>query len=196
MRQQRAAEVIAPLLLQGLNHTQIGKRVGLSRHQIANEARLVRDMWLHRADNARDEWRGKILAIYEHVLTELLGAREESKQGRVTRVINPDGSVLERQEPPDPRWLSGVVATAKEASIYLGLREGAETTARVEVSESTRQALAPMSQEAYLAMIATAGGTLSGITAVPPMASAAVEVEATSTEEPPSTGGLQTMRRI
>ena len=82
--------------------------------------------------------------------------------------MNPDGTELIRQEPPDPRWLSGMLAIAKETSTVLGIREGADTVARMEVPESTKQALAPMSPDAYLAMLASTGG-LSAVNAVPPV---------------------------
>ena len=96
-----------------------------------------------------------------------LQAWAQSKQGRITRIINPDGTELIRQEPPDPRWLSGMLAVAKETSTFLGIREGADTVARMEVPDSTKQALAPMSPDAYMAMLASTGG-LSAVNAVPP----------------------------
>lgn len=206
--QHRVATQVAPLVLQGWSSRKIARELGISNGTAYRDTELVRELWKSRVDNARDEWRGRLLATYDHVLNELMAAWEESKRGRITRILNPDGSVLERHEPPDPRWLSGVVATAKEASVFLGLREGADAVSRVEVSETTRSALAPMSQEGYLAMLAAAGGTLHGVTAVPPMASAAFKEEAADVEviaepvaepTPPTntstTGGLPSVRQ-
>jgi hypothetical protein len=114
--------------------------------------------------------------------------------------------VLERLEPPDPRWLSGVVAVTKEVSTYLGLREGVDTVARVEIPDSTRQALAPMSPEAYMSLLTSSNG-MAGVTAVPPRIEDqapidlepinVVEAGATPAEPPPppsSVGGSDQVR--
>ena len=125
-------------------------------------------MWMERHDDSRDEWRGRILATYEWMLKECAEAWQQSKEGRVTRVINPDGTEMIRQEPPDPRWLSGMLAVAKETSTFLGIREGADQISRVEVPAETRAALAPMTPDAYLSMLNNSGG-LSALNAVPPV---------------------------
>ena len=176
-RQQRCVEQVAPLMVQGLGVREIGRRLGLSSAQATHDVQLVRDLWKGQYSDARDEWAPRILATYEWMLAECAGAWEQSKQGRTTRIINPDGTELIRQEPPDPRWLSGMLAVAKEASTFLGIREGVDAVARVEVADATRQALAPMSTDAYLAMLASTGG-LPGINAVPPVARREADDEA------------------
>ena len=166
-RLARLTEEIAPLMVQGLGCRRIAERTGYAKSTVAEDQLLVKQLWAEQANDSRDEWRGRVLAQYEWMIGELAEAWTSSKQGRITRVINPDGTELIRQEPPDPRWLSGMLAVAKETSTFLGIREGADTVSRVEVPESTRQALAPMSNDAYLAMIATSGGL--SINAVPPV---------------------------
>ena len=72
----------------------------------------------------------------------------------------------------------------------LGIREGVDQVSRVEVPESTRQALAPMSNDAYLAMIASTGGV--GINAVPPIQQRdepVEEIEVRCLTEQEETGG-------
>ena len=166
-RQHRVVEVIAPLLLQGLSAAEISRRTGITREVVRRDMQLCRSMWVHLHDNARDEWRGRILAQYEWLMAECAQAWEESKRGRITTITNPDGSTMTRREPSDPRWLSGLLAISKEASVYLGLREGADAVSRVEVPESTRQALAPMDGDSYLALVAAGG--LATLNAVPPV---------------------------
>jgi hypothetical protein len=168
-RKQRIAEEVAPLVVQGLTTRQIGKRLGLSAGMAHKDVALVRDMWQESFNASRDEWAPRILATYEWLMTECAAAWQDSKAGRVTRITNPDGTEMVRQEPPDPRWLSGMLAVAKEASTFLGLRQGVDSVSRVEVPEATRAALAPMSADAYMAMLATGGGGLAGLTQVPPV---------------------------
>ena len=169
VRQQRCVEQVAPLMVQGHGPREVARRLGLSPGQAAKDCALVRDLWKDKYTDARDEWSGRLLATYEWLLTECAGAWEQSKAGRTTRIINPDGTELIRQEPPDPRWLSGMLAVAKETSTFLGLREGVDSVARVEVADATRMALAPMNVDAYMAMISNSGGQLAGITTVPPI---------------------------
>jgi hypothetical protein len=166
-RQHRVAEVIAPLLVQGLSAAEISRRTGITREVVRRDMQLCRSMWVQRHDNARDEWRGRLLAQYEWLMAECAQAWEDSKAGRVTTITHPDGSTMTRREPSDPRWLSGLLQISKEASVYLGLREGADAVSRVEVPETTRQALAPMTSDSYLALVANGG--LAAINAVPPV---------------------------
>lgn len=166
-RQQRVAEVIAPLLVQGLSAAEISRRTGINREVVRRDMQLCRSMWVQRHDNSRDEWRGRILAQYEWLMAECAQAWEESKTGRVTTITHPDGSTMTRCEPSDPRWLSGLLQISKEASVFLGIREGADAVSRVEVPETTRQALAPMTADNYLALVANGG--LATINAVPPV---------------------------
>ena len=177
-RKQRIVEEVAPLVVQGLTTREIGKRLGLSAGMAHSDVALVRDMWQESFNASRDEWAPRILATYEWMLGECAAAWQDSKAGRVTRVVNPDGTEMIRQEPPDPRWLSGMLAVAKEASTFLGLRQGVDNVSRVEVPESTRAALAPMSADAYMAMLACGGGGLAGLTQVPPVQQRDHEVDA------------------
>lgn len=199
-RQQRVAERVAPLVVQGKTVTEICAAVGINRETARHDIRLCKQMWLERHDDSRDEWRGRILATYEWMLKECADAWQQSKEGRVTRVINPDGTEMIRQEPPDPRWLSGMLAVAKETSTFLGIREGADQISRVEVPAETRAALAPMTPDAYLAMLNASGG-LSALNAVPPVDRRpdpirAQEVETVTVEcmepAPPTPGQQQT----
>jgi hypothetical protein len=177
-RQQRIVEEVAPLVVQGLSTREIGRRLDLSPGQAAKDVALVRDMWQDSFNDSRDEWGPRLLATYEWLMTECAAAWAESKGGRVTTIRNPDGSTLTRQEPPDPRWLSGMLAVAKEASTFLGLRQGVDSVSRVEVPEATRTALAPMTPDAYMAMLAASGGGLQGVNAVPPIQQREHEVNA------------------
>ena len=167
-RMARLTEQIAPLMVQGLGCRKIAEITGIPKSTVVADQHLVKKLWQESADNSRDEWRGRLLAQYEWMIAELADAWGTSKEGRITRIVNPDGTELIRKEPPDPRWLSGMLAVAKETSTFLGIREGVDQVSRVEVPEATRQALAPMSNDAYLAMLATSGG-LTGINAVPPV---------------------------
>lgn len=164
----RLTQRVAPLMVQGYGYRRISEKLGIPLTTAADDCRLVKRLWVEEWQNSRDEWGGRITATYGWMLSELAQSWEQSKAGRITRVINPDGTELIRQEPPDPRWLSGMLAVAKEASTMLGIREGVDSVSRVEVPEATRQALAPMSADAYMSMIATTGG-LAGINAVPPI---------------------------
>lgn len=147
-------------MVRGLSSRKIAAELGISPAMAKIDMNFVRDEWRAAYENSRDEWSGRLLATYEWLLAEVAEAWEtHSKLGRITRVINPDGSELVRVEPPDPRWLSGMLAVTKEVSTFLGLREGVDTVSRIEVPESTRQALAPMAPEAYLNMIAGGGMT-------------------------------------
>jgi hypothetical protein len=51
-----------------------------------------------------------------------------------------------------------MLAVAREASTFLGLREGVDSVARVEVPQETRAALAPMTPDAYMAMLSSNNG--------------------------------------
>jgi hypothetical protein len=176
--------VVAPLMVQGHGVREIARRLGVHPSSASRDIQLVREMWAAKYDDARDEWSGRLLATYEWLLKECAGAWEQSKGGRITRIVNPDGTELLRQEPPDPRWLSGMLAVAKECSTYLGLREGVDSVARVEVADATRQALAPMDVDSYLAMLGNAGGQLAGITTVPPIDRRQDAIEAEVIEQP------------
>ena len=167
-RLHRVTELVAPLVLQGWGCCRIAEELGISKATAANDIKKCQDLWRKKHENSREEWQGRLLAQYEWMLAECAQAWQQSKAGRITRIINPDGTELIRQEPPDPRWLSGMLAVAKETSTFLGIREGADTVARMEVPESTKQALAPMSPDAYMAMLASTGG-LSAVNAVPPV---------------------------
>jgi hypothetical protein len=157
--------------------------------------KLCREMWKHGFEEHRSEWAPRLLHTYEWMLAECAAAWQESKAGRITRVVNPDGTQLLRQEPPDPRWLSGMLAVGKELSTLIGVRQGVDSVSRVEIPETTRQALAPMSTDDYLAMLATTGG-LSGVTAVPPTYERPAELEAVAVDavvteaHPSDRGGL------
>jgi hypothetical protein len=177
-RKQRIVEEVAPLVVQGLSTREIGKRLGLSPSAAAKDSQLVRSMWQESFDRSRDEWGPRLLATYEWLMTECASAWMESKAGRVTTIRNPDGSELVRHEPPDPRWLSGLLAVAKEASTFLGLRQGVDTVSRVEVPEATRNALAPMTPDAYMAMLASSNG-IPGVTAIPPVQQRQHDIDAT-----------------
>ena len=72
--------------------------------------------------------------------------------------------------------MSGMLSVAKEASTYLGLREGADQVSRIEVPDAMRTALAPMSSDNYLAMISAQGGSLPGVNSLPPVVDRQVEV--------------------
>lgn len=167
-RKQRICEQVAPLVVQGQSSRQIAKALGIAPETARVDMQLCKEMWLTAHSDSRDEWQGRLLAQYEWMLKELAEAWQSSKHSRITRVINPDGTEMIRQEPPDPRWLSGMLAVAKEASTFLGIREGADTVSRVEIPEATRSALAPMSTDTYMAMLASTGG-LSAVNAVPPI---------------------------
>ncbi len=180
-RMLRLVDEVAPLMVQGLSAGAIGRRLGLTPSIAEGDVRAVKKLWEEKYLDSRDQWAGRFLATYEWLISECAGAWEQSKQGRITRVINPDGTELVRQEPPDPRWLSGMLAVTKEASTYLGIREGADTVARVEVADSTRHALAPMSADAYMAMLASTNG-MPAINAVPPVSRREADAEAESAE--------------
>ena len=156
-------------MVQGLGCRKISERTGIAKATVCEDMVLVRKQWSETDAADRDEWRGRFTATYSWMLGELAQQWDASKVSRETKVLNPDGTMMIRQEPPDPRWLSGMLAVAKEASTYLGLREGAETVNKIEVPEATRLALAPMSSDAYMAMLATNGGSLPGVNAVPPV---------------------------
>lgn len=167
-RLRRITEDVAPLVIQGWGAQRVSTELGISKSQASMDIRECFEIWRKRHDKSRDIWQGRLLAQYEWMIGECAEAWATSKQGRVTRIINPDGTELIRQEPPDPRWLSGMLAIAKEASTFLGIREGADSVSRVEIPESTKQALAPMTRDAYMAMLASTGG-LSAVNAVPPV---------------------------
>ena len=167
-RLHRITQQVAPLLVQGFGCRRIADALGISKNQAILDMRACQELWKQSHSESRDVWQGRLLAQYEWMLGECAAAWAQSKQGRITRIINPDGTELIRQEPPDPRWLSGMLAVAKETSTFLGIREGADSVSRVEVPESTRQALAPMSPDAYMAMLASTGG-LSAVNAIPPV---------------------------
>lgn len=166
-RLQRVTQEVAPLVVQGFGCRKIASTLGISKSQAIADIKACQELWKQSHADSRDLWQGRLLAQYEWMLGECAQAWAQSKQGRITRIINPDGTELIRQEPPDPRWLSGMLAVAKETSTFLGIREGADTVARMEVPDSTKQALAPMSPDAYMAMLASTGG-LSAVNAVPP----------------------------
>ncbi len=167
-RYERMTEVIAPLMVQGLGCKKISDRTGIPKSTVALDIAAVHELWEEKHANSRNEWSGRLLSQYEWMLSELADAWQQSKTGRITRIINPDGTELIRQEPPDPRWLSGMLAVAKETSTFLGIREGVDTVSRLEVPDATKQALAPMSEDAYQAMLANSGG-LAQLNAVPPI---------------------------
>ena len=168
-RQQRLREVVMPLMVQGHGCRKIAHITGMPHRTAADDVRLVKEMWEQIDQQERDQWRGRITATYDWMLTELAEQWQTSKTSRETKVLNPDGTMMIRQEPPDPRWMSGMLAVAKEASTYLGLREGADQVNRIEVPEQTRAALAPMGTDQYMAMLAQQGGSLPGVNAVPPV---------------------------
>lgn len=157
-RRQRIAEVVAPLVTKGLTSRAIAKLVGISQPTAQRDMWLCKQMWLKKFENAGEDYRGRILSTYEMLQAELWEQWEKAKQGRTITTKMPDGSVIVRQEPADLKAISGLLAVTKEVSTYLGLREGADTVARLEVDEATRHALAPMSNEAYLALLAASGG--------------------------------------
>lgn len=175
-RAERIREVIAPLVVQGMGCRRISEKTGIPKATVALDIQKCRELWAQDYSDSRDEWNGRLNAQYKWMLGELAEAWEQSKSGRITRIVNPDGTEMVRQEPPDPRWLSGMLAVAKEASTFLGIREGADTVSRVEVPEATRAALQPMSQDAYQAMLATSGG-LAQLNAVPPVSQRHDEIE-------------------
>jgi hypothetical protein len=168
LRAERLVEVIGPLMAQGMGCQRIADKTGLPRSTVSLDMQAVKKMWSENHANSREEWSGRLLGQYEWMLSELADAWQQSKTGRITRIINPDGTELIRQEPPDPRWLSGMLAVAKETSTFLGIREGVDTVSRLEVPDATKQALAPMSEDAYQAMLANSGG-LAQLNAVPPI---------------------------
>ena len=175
-RQERLREVIMPLMVQGYGCRKIAQITGMPHRTAALDVATVKQMWSKIDEQERDEWRGRLINTYAFMLSELAEQWDKSKQSRETRVLNPDGSMMIRQEPPDPRWMSGMLAVAKEASTYLGLREGADQVSRIEVPDATRTALAPMSSDNYLAMIASQGGSLPGVNSIPPVVDRDVEV--------------------
>ena len=168
-RKHRIVEKVAPLVVQGWGPHRIARELGISNCTAIGDVKKCHELWQQKHEASRDVWQGRLLAQYEWMLSECAEVWAQSKQGRITRIVNPDGTELIRQEPPDPRWLSGMLAIAKETSTFLGIREGADTVARMEVPESTKQALSPMSPDAYMAMLASTGG-LSAVNAVPPVA--------------------------
>lgn len=175
-RHERVTEVVGPLMVQGMGCRKISARTGIPRATVAEDMILARQLWNENHSNSRDEWNGRLLAQYDWMLGELAEAWQNSKDGRITRIINPDGSELVRQEPPDPRWLSGMLSVAKEASTFLGIREGVDAISRVEVPEATKAALQPMTADAYQAMLMASGG-LSQLNAVPPVGQRHDEIE-------------------
>jgi uncharacterized protein YoaH (UPF0181 family) len=175
-RKERAVEIIQPLMVQGLSARRIAEVTGLNRETVRRDVGLIRSKWSEITESDRDKWRGRFIDTYNWMLSELAEQWAKSKESRETRVLNPDGSMMVRQEPPDPRWMSGMLAVAKEASTYLGLREGADQVSRIEVPDATRTALAPMSSDSYLAMIAAQGGSLPGVNSVPLVVDRDVEV--------------------
>jgi len=160
-RLHRIHTQVAPLMVQGLSSQEIALRLGITKQTALRDMRVCKAEWRKEFQNSGEEWGPRILQTYAWMLRELSDQWEQSKQGRITRVIQPDGSELVREEPADPRWLSAVLATSKEVSTFLGLRTGVDTVARVEIPEATRQALAPMSTADYLQMINSSGGVAS-----------------------------------
>lgn len=167
-RLARLHDQVAPLVVQGVSTSEIARRLGVSRVTAAKDVAKVQEIWVEEVNNSRDSMRGQIHATYKWMLAEIAEQWSNSKNGRKTVILNPDGTQLVRIEPPDQRWMSGMLAVAKECSTMLGIREGVDTVSRIEVPEATRSALAPMSTDSYMAMLATTGG-LSGINAVPPV---------------------------
>ena len=167
-RKERILQKVAPLVVQGWGCTRIARELGISENTARLDVKACHEIWEQQHSDSRDEWNGRLLAQYRWMMGELSEVWAQSKQGRITRIINPDGTELIRQEPPDPRWMSGMLAVGKEISTFLGIREGVDNVSRVEVPEETRAALAPMTQDAYLAMVASSGG-LPQINAVPPI---------------------------
>ena len=145
-------------MVQGLSSAQIAAKLGYSKQMALADMRRCKADWQQAYENSRDEWGPRILATYSFLLGEMAAAWDQAKKGRITSIVNPDGSELTRIEPPDPRWLSGMLAVAREASTFLGLREGVDSVARVEVPQETRAALAPMTPDAYMAMLSSNNG--------------------------------------
>ena len=157
-RLHRIHTQVAPLMVQGLSSQEIGLRLGIAKQTALRDMRVCKAEWRREFENSGEEWAPRLLQTYSWMLRELAQEWEKSKQGRITRVIQPDGSELIREEPADPRWLSAVLATSKEISTFLGLRSGVDSVSRIEIPEATKQALAPMSAEAYMQMINSGAG--------------------------------------
>ena len=167
-REYRVKTQVAPLMVRGLSSRQIARELGINQSTALRDMQMCRKHWNETYANSRDEWSGRVLATHEWLLTELAEAWMHSKQCRITRIVNADGTQMMREEPPDPRWLSGMLAVTKEVSTFLGIREGADSISRIEVPEATRQALAPMTADAYMDLLSASEG-LSSINAVPPI---------------------------
>ncbi|WP_094556435.1 hypothetical protein [Synechococcus sp. 1G10] len=153
-RQQRVSEQVAPLVVKGYSVRRIAAELGIDRNAAYRDIKLVKSTWKATLADAGEEWRAKALAQHEFVLQELHEQWEIAKQGKKTATRHPDGSETIKHEPVDLKPLSGIVATVKEITTFLGIREGADTVARIEVDESTRNALAPMDRDSYMALVA------------------------------------------
>ena len=133
---------------------QIAKELGISQMTAVRDVQLVRAYWQEGMQASREEWQARIVSTYEQVSSELWQQWERWKDGKVVETTLPDGTRTVRREPADPKILAGIVATTRELATTLGVREGADTVARVQVDQETRAALAPMDRDSYLALVA------------------------------------------
>mgnify|MGYP001810153695 CR=1 FL=1 len=173
---RRVAEEVAPLMCAGRNAYEIAETLDIDLKQAKRYMQLCNAMWQEQLLESMNAWKGRVFGTYEVVLRELFDTWEKSKSGSVVTTTTAGGTVTTKTLPPDPRWLAGVVAVTKEVSVLLGMRTDAPVVAINETSSETRAALAPLSADAYLNLLAQNGGSLN-ITASPPPMASAIDVE-------------------
>ena len=174
---RKVAEEVAPLVCAGKTAYEIAKILDIDAKQAKRYMQLCSAMWQEQLLDTMNAWKGRVFGTYEVVLRELFDTWEKSKSGQVFTVTTSSGSVITRTIPPDPRWLAGVVAVTKEVSVLLGMRTDTPVVAINETSDATKAALAPLSADSYLNLLAKNGGSLN-ITASPPPMATAIDVDA------------------
>lgn len=173
---RRVAEEVAPLVCAGKTAYEIAKILDIHPKQAKRWMQLCSYMWQEQLLDTMNAWKGRVFGTYEVVLRELFDAWENSKAGVVVTSTVNGGTVTTKTLPPDPKWLAGVVAVTKEVSVLLGMRTDTPVVAINETSDATRAALAPLSADSYLSLLAQNGGSLN-ITASPPPMVSAIDVQ-------------------
>lgn len=169
---RKVAEEVAPLMCAGKNAYEIAETLDIDLKQAKRYMQLCNAMWQEQLLESMNAWKGRVLGTYEVVLRELFDTWEKSKSGSVVTTTTAGGTVTTKTLPPDPRWLAGVVAVTKEVSVLLGMRTDTPVVAINETSDATKAALAPLSADSYLSLLAKNGGSLNITASPPPMASA------------------------
>ena len=153
-RQQRIADVVAPLVAKGCTTLEIAEAIGYSLAMARNDVEAVRQWWQEAAAETSERWRGTCLGRHEHLYREALAGWEESK-----RAGCPNGKMLD-------------VAGRQLESIgkLLGLAVDVnliQNNLHLNAASDTVTALAPLDVEAYAEMLQS--GSLGQLNSVPPV---------------------------